>query len=994
VSSESGSPSASSAAPAAASAAASAAPAAWSTVAIVARKELRASFQSPVALIFLGLFLVSTLYSFFGHASFFARNIADVRPLFEWLPLTLILLVAAVTMRQWAEERKMGTLEVLVTLPVTTRDLVLGKFFAGLALVAVALAMTLPIPILVQILGPLDWGPVVGGYLGALLLAAAYLSVGLCISARTDNQVVALMLTLVVAGALYFLGSDRITSLFGNQGADLLRGLGTGSRFASIERGVLDLRDLVYYLGLAGFALCLNWYFLEADRLDPTSPRGRQKRRRLAALVALVAANMLLLSLWLAPVTRLRVDVTERGDYSISQVTVDALAQLAEPLRIDGYFSERTHPLLAPLVPQIRDLLREYEVYGNGRVQVGIADPNADEALESELNEEYQIRSVPFRVADRHQQAIVNSYFHILIRYGDQHASLGFDELIDVYAGDSGIQVRLRNLEYDVTKTIKRVSQEFQNMESIFARLPDSLTLTLFVTSDTLPEGFAELPPRIQNVAGELVEASRGKLEFREVDPSGDSSLAERLASDYGIQPLAVDLFGRRTFYLDLLLQSGEKAERILPRSDLSESDLRVALEAAIRRLTPGQLKTVGLLTERPASPPLNPNIPPQFQPPPRRPDYQILEQLLREEYEVTRVQLEDGLVPDVIDVLLIGKPGSLSEHQKFAIDQYLMRGGKLIVLTSSHAIRPERSSLVAQRATTPLHEMLESWGVKVDPAIVMDPQNASFPIPVSEQRGGLRLQRIRMLPYPFFPDVRGDAFADAQPAFLGITNVTTPWASPLELVPIDGLESEILMSSSEGSWLNVSGDIEPDLVRFPETGFEPVGDTASRVLGVSLTGRFPSYYAARPSPLFEGSEAEQAQDAADRTGRTMKESLPDAKLVVVGSSEMVSDLMMQLANGPGGEVHRNNLQLVQNLVDWSVESTDLLSIRSSGAFARTLRPMGEAESRGWELGVYGLTALLLLGVTLIPARRRSRAQSLALPAGLDSKSELEAPAT
>jgi ABC-2 type transport system permease protein len=332
-----------------------------------------------------------------------------------------------------------------------------------------------------------------------------------------------------------------------------------------------------------------------------------------------------------------------------------------------------------------------------------------------------------------------------------------------------------------------------------------------------------------------------------------------------------------------------------------------------------------------------------------------------------------------VVDALFIGKPGSLSEHQKFAIDQYLMRGGKLIVLTSAFAIRPERNSLVAQRATTPLHAMLESWGAKVRPAIVMDPQNAAFPIPVSEQRGGLRLQRIRMLPYPFFPDVRGDAFADAQPAFVGITNVTTPWASPLELVPVEGLESEILLSSSEGSWLNASGDIEPDLVGLPDTGFEPVGDLASHVLGVSLSGRFPSYYATRPSPLFEGSEAEQAQETADRTGRTMKQSLPDAKLVVLGSAEMVSDLMMGLSNQPGGEVHRNNLQLVQNLIDWSMESTDMLTIRSSGAFARTLRPMSEAESRGWELAVYGLTALLLLAVTLIPARRRSRVRSLSL---------------
>jgi ABC-2 type transport system permease protein len=959
-------------------------------VLVVARKELRSSFQSPVALIFIGLFLVAVLYSFFGFSAFFARRIADVRPLFEWLPLLLILLVAAVTMRQWAEETKMGTLEVLLTLPVSTRDLVLGKFAAGVALVAIALGMTTPIPLLVAWLGPLDWGPVVGGYVGALLLGATYVAIGLCVSARTDNQVVALMLTLVVAGALYFLGSDRVIALFGNVGGDILRALGTGSRFESIERGVLDLRDLAYYVGLAAFFLCLNWLFLEQGRLDAGSEAGRARRLALWTLTLLVAGNVVASGLWLAPLTRARVDLTEGGEYSISETTVDTLAQLAEPLRIDGYFSERTHPLLAPLVPQIRDLLREYEVYGGGRVQVGIADPNADEQLEGELNEQYQIRSVPFRVADRHQQAVVNSYFHLLVRYGDQYASLGFEELIDVHADDDGIQVRLRNLEYDLTRTIKRVSQDFQNMEYVFSRLPEPLTLSLYTTPDTLPEGFDELVPRIRKVASELAGESDSKLVFAEVDPRAGAreeaqALQQRLAEEFGIEPLAVDLFGRQTFYLDLLLEGSDKPERILPRSDLSESDLRVALEAAVRRMTPGQLKTVGLFTRAPEAPPMNPNLPAHMQPPPPHPDYQILEQMLGEEYEVTRLSLDDGIVPDVIDVLVVGKTGMLGDHEKFAVDQYLMRGGKVVVLTSRFEVRPERGGLVAAPVTDGPFEMLETWGVKVEPALVMDPQNAAFPIPVTETRGGFRMQRIRMVPYPFFPDVRGDGFA-AGPVFAGLTNVTTPWASPLEVAAPEGVASEILIRSSAGSWRNTTGEIEPDFSRHPDDGFGSAGATGSLVLGASLSGRFSSYFAERPSPLFEGGAADGGADGngeagADRTGRTLKQSLPDARLVVLAAPEMVSDLMLQLAGQPGGEVHRSNLQLLQNLVDWSVEDTDLLAIRSAGVFARTLRPVSEQQARAYETGIVVLTAGMLGAATVFPARRRRRAVPIPIAA-------------
>lgn len=957
-----------------------------SAIGIVARKELRASFQSPVALIFIGLFLVAVLYSFFGYSAFFARRIADVRPLFEWLPLLLIVLVAAVTMRQWAEEKKMGTLEVLLTLPVSTWDLVLGKFAAGLALVGTALALTLPIPILVDWLGALDWGPVVGGYLGALLLGATYLAIGLCVSARTDNQVVALMVTIVVGSALYFLGSDSVTALFGSAGSDLLRALGTGSRFESIERGVLDVRDLAYYAGLAGFFLCLNWLFLEQDRVDGGSAPGRARLRAQWITVGLVAANVIALVVWLSPVTRARVDLTSGGDYSVSQTTVDTLVQLSEPLRIDGFFSERTHPLLAPLVPQIRDLLREYEVYGGGRVRVRVADPNADEELEAELNEQFQIRSVPFRVADRHQQAVVNSYFHILIRYGDQYESLSFEELIDVHADDQGVQVRLRNLEYDITRTIKRVSQDFQNMAYIFSRLPKPLTLTLYATRETLPEGFDELPERIRTVAGALVEASGGKLAFAEIDPTsptaGDAeALQRRLAEEFDIRPLAVDLFGRRTFYLDLLLEGTEKPQRVLPRSELTQSDLRVALEAAIRRVTPGQLKTVGLFTQVPEAPPPDPRIPHQFQPPPPQPEYQIIEQLLSDEYGVERLDLGDGLVPDAIDVLIVGKPGKMTERHRFAVDQYLMRGGKLIVLASHFEVGPSASGLVATVSESEIFSLLETWGVTVPRSLVMDTRNVPFPVPVTGSRGGVRYQRIHMLPYPFFPDIREDGFDPDQPAFAGLPNVTMPWASPLEVSAPEGVEAALLLETSPESWLNETGVIEPDFDRHPGDGFAATGVRGSQGVAVSLTGRFPSHYANRPSPLFEGTAEEEAAAGADRTGRTLKQSLPDAHLIVLGSMDLVTDLMMQLAAQPGGEVHRNNLQLVQNLVDWSVQDTDLLAIRSAGTFARTLRPMDEGEARTFETGIVALTAALLAGVTALPFRRRRQTRALPLPA-------------
>ncbi len=206
----------------------------------VVTKEFSTYFSSPIAFIFLGTFSVVSLFVFFWVDKFFSRNIVDVRPLFEWMPILLIFLSAALTMKMWSEERRMGTLEFLLTMPVKIHYLVLGKFFACFGLVIIALILTLGIPVTVSFMGNLDWGPVVGGYIASVLLAGAYISIGLYISSKSDNQIVSIILTTVVCSIFYIIGSETLSSLVGNKWGELFRLVGTGSRFESIVRGVLD----------------------------------------------------------------------------------------------------------------------------------------------------------------------------------------------------------------------------------------------------------------------------------------------------------------------------------------------------------------------------------------------------------------------------------------------------------------------------------------------------------------------------------------------------------------------------------------------------------------------------------------------------------------------------------------------------------------------------------------------------------------------------------
>ncbi len=941
----------------------------------VARKELRSLFTSPIALIFLAIFLVTTLVGFFTTKQFFVRGLADVRPLFELLPLLLIFLVAAVTMRAWAEEKRAGTLEVLLTLPVRTSELVVGKFLAGMALIAVALGLTLPLPFVVSMLGPLDWGPVVGGYLGALLLGSAYMAIGLCVSARTDNQVVALMSTLVVGGIAFLIGDDRFTTFFAAETSEALRALGTGSRFESIGRGVIDLRDLVYYGAITGSFLTLNAYFLDSLRVDPGSTRGRQRTLQWRILLGLTFFNALAACIWLYPVTAARIDITENGDFSISQTTKSTLAQLDEPLHLHGYFSSRTHPLLEPLMPQIRDMLQEYAVHGRGRVTVGFDDPNTDEELEAEISEQYGIRSFPFGVSDRTSQGVVNAYFHILIRYGDEYEVLDFQDLIDVQPSDTDIRVELRNLEYDVTRAIRKVTQEFQSLDVILTALPGEAKLTAYITPDRVPADFEPVVQTFRTIGSDVADRSRGKLIFQEVDPSTDDALMDRLYTEYGVQPLAVDLLGRDVFYLHLVLEIGDTVQRILPRGDIAEAELRQAIEAAVKRATPGQLKKVAILTEQPEPPPPNPNLPPQLQPPPPQPDYQQIERLLQETYEVSKAQLADGYVPEDVDVLIVGKPGAMTELQRFGVDQFLMRGGSVIALAGAQDIGLGQAGLEATPSDTGLAELLATWGVNVGEGLVMDPQNAMFPFPRIERRGGFSMQRVELLPYPLFPDVRPDGLDREHPAVAGLNALSMPWASPLSLAETlpEGVTAEELVFTSPGSWVAETTSIDPDFVAFPDYGF-PVGAAPGRQLvGVTLEGRFPSHFADKTNPLFG-----DAQNNGD--GRTIKESVADGRLVVIGSGELVSDVLLSLASQQTGLVHRGNVELLQNLIDWSVEDTELLAIRSGGAFTRTLYPLDEAEKTSIELAAYALVMFPMLLVVLVPLLRSRSATPIPLP--------------
>jgi ABC-2 type transport system permease protein len=937
----------------------------------ITRKELSAYFGSPMALIFLGAFLAVTLFVFFWVEGFFARNIADVRPLFRWMPVLLLFLVAALTMRQWSEEQRSGTLEVLLTLPVRPVELVLGKFLSVLLLVALALALTLFLPITVSILGPLDWGPVIGGYLAALLLAAAYGAIGLFVSSRTDNQIVALLLTVLVGGVFYLVGTSGVTGLVGETVGDVLRAIGTGSRFESIERGVVDLRDLAYYLSLTGVFLALNVVSLDAKRWS-RGERGAAYRRQALITVVLVVANLVAVNVWMAPLGGLRADLTAGQEYSLSPVTRDLIQNVQEPLLIRGYFSERTHPLLAPLVPRIRDMLREYEVASNGNVQVEIVDPRQDEELEAEANQVYGIRPSPFRVSDRYESSIINSYFDILVRYGDQYETLNFADLIEVESLPSGTpEVRLRNLEYDLTRAIKRVVYGFQSLESVYASIEGPIQLTAFITPASLPEEMEEIPQAVETVARELETESGGKFTYEIVNPDAPASSVDRetLINSYGLYPISASLFSTDSYYLHLLLQVGDEAQLLYPSGDLTEADIRTELTSALQRATPGFLKTVGLWM---------PNLQPQQNPfggvSQPLSSWNLLQEQLRQDYTVETVDLTTGRVPGDVDVLVVVAPQGMTDQERFAIDQYLMRGGAVVVAAGNYALAQQQlpGGLSVEQLQDNLDEMLASYGVSVGETMVLDPQNEPFPVQTQRTAGGMQVIEIQEVDYPFFVDVRADGMSEDHPIVSNLPAITLHWVSPLSLdeAAQDGRDVEVLLESTDDAWLLTRIDVQPNTQLYPEYGFPVEGERASRPLAVAMRGTFESFFKDQPSPFEDAGTV--TETVAGPTG-VVEVSPETARLVVVGSNEFIDDVMLDLSRSLAADRYLNNLQFMQNAVDWLAEDEDLLTIRSGGTYARLLEPMEPEQQSVWEIANYGvaLAALVAIGVVW-QVRRRS----------------------
>lgn len=405
----------------------------------VARRELASYFDHATAYILLVVFLGVTFFFFFRDA--YLVQEASLRPMMGLLPWLLLFFVPAVTMRSLAEERRSGTLELVLAQPVGVAQFLLGKFVGVFLFLAIAMAGTLGVPLALSWGADLQAGVIVAQYIGSALLIAALVAVGLWSSALTRNQVTAFILGVTITFALYLIGLDVVVLGLPGFLSSVASRLGILGHFENVARGVIDLRDVLYFIAVTAAFLSLTYFAVLRLRLS----RERDSYRRLVAGTAALVALAVVAGLAGAQI-RGRIDLTPGNLYTLSSPTRDLLRGLDDLVTIQFFRSDEIPPQFASIRRDVDDLLRDFDAAGGPNVEVVRRTPDDDpDAAEDARG--LGIRPVQFNVFGQAEFQVREGYLGLAVQYAGETEALPF-------VGQT------RDLEYRLASTIRSMTRE------------------------------------------------------------------------------------------------------------------------------------------------------------------------------------------------------------------------------------------------------------------------------------------------------------------------------------------------------------------------------------------------------------------------------------------------------------------------------------------------------------------------------------------------------
>ena len=430
----------------------------------IAKRELAGYFSSPVAYVFIVIFLLLTGFFTFMAGGFFEHGEANLDSFFVWHPWLYLFLVPCVGMRLWAEERRVGTIELLLTKPVTIWQAIVGKFLASWIFLGIALALTFPVFVTVNYLGSPDNGVIFATYLGSLLMAGAYLSISCMTSAMTRNQVVSFIISVVICLFLVLCGYAPVTSLLTRLDkpwvVDLVSSLSVMTHFQPFVTGMIDSRDVIFFLLLIVFALFANGVIIRSHQASADRVMKRQHFERILYSTGGVAAMfVVMVSFYIvSSAVKVRFDITSDKVHTLSAGTKKILDSLDSRITVRFYCTQAGNSMPPPLKiysQRIDDMLQEYEREAKGHLLIEKYDPQPD----SEAEDSARLNGVEGRSTGPFDSDKI--YLGVVVSLLDEKFVLPW------LTPD-----RERLLEYDLSRAIDRVASQSRPVIGVMSGLP------------------------------------------------------------------------------------------------------------------------------------------------------------------------------------------------------------------------------------------------------------------------------------------------------------------------------------------------------------------------------------------------------------------------------------------------------------------------------------------------------------------------------------------
>ncbi len=914
------------------------------------RRELAAFFTNPAAYIVTVIFLVASGIFFFS--TFFINGRADLRNFFSLLPIMLSLFVPALTMRLFSEELRSGSFETLMTLPVTSAQVILGKFLAAFLTSAAMLVPTLFYVVTACVFGKVDFGPIIGGYFGALFLCALYSAIGIFSSALTKNQIIAFFTALALSFALILFGMILVFLP-----APLVRffsWLSVTTHFQQISRGIADTRDIIYFVSLSAIFLLL------------TQQKISVKKNRDEKIDCAIFFLILVLANLVGARAFLRKDLTSGKMYSISSASKELVKNLQEPMSVNVFFSSDLPAPYNSVDQYLRDILVEYKSAANKNFSYKIFDMKKTE--NENIAHSYGINQIQVQKVETTEVSAKAVWMGIAIAYGDD---IKIFNPIDSTAG----------LEYRLTTAMSKMI----SINDALAQLNRGLEVKLFPASELAQFNISNLDRLEQTVSdatNSLNEKFFGKINLKIENPSSDE--AKQISEKYGVQLVTFqddedENGGEKNVALGIVAELGENFVSIplylmqdffgwhLLGLENIQKNISDAIESLLSKTV-----QIGYITghgenELYANPYGNPGAL----------NSENFRNVLSDIYSFQQINLAEEEIPLNIKCIVInGSKEEFSQSELFKIDQFVMKGGNILFCLDPLVESAENGPNAPSAYLAPqngLQKILNAYGIKPGANYIFD-QNCYQ----ENQRNG----ESRKLEWA--PLVLQNALDQKNPITKFLSAMIFLQNGSIDLSEAEknpDLKTTMLAHSSEKSWL-----ASENIILYPGYVFPPSDDSqfAEQNLAVLVEGKFPSAFANEEIPLEEKNSAEQDENVSSKenfeqtgtnaaltTQEKISKGIQNAKIIFVSSAQVTTG---KLINESGTEPMA---YFMRNAIDYLNGSEEFSEMRTKGIARNLLEIKNLASATAFKLfNQFGLAALVtLLGLFVWRARSLRRNQ-------------------